>query len=54
MSVALREEPAGQARFRIGMSAKQAHHCMQRALADLRRAEKNAVLCFAEIMRRRL
>ena len=36
------------------LSAREVHARLQRALADLQRAERNAVLWFAEVMRREL
>ncbi len=37
-----------------GLSARKAHEQLLAALVELRRAERNAVLCFAEILRRKL
>ena len=36
------------------LGAEEVHRRLQEALADLRRAERNAVLGFAEVWRRRL
>ena len=40
--------------FRPDLPAKLAHAKLKEALLALGRAEKNAVLCFADIMKRRL
>ncbi len=40
--------------IRAGLPARQAHEQMLAALAELRRAERSALLCFAEIQERKL